>query len=205
MDFITIDNIKNNKYYISYFISSNYCLSVFMFFVSCIVFINSPLPLAAVIKLLGGFFFGFYVGAFYNIAATVLACLIGFGISRYAFKQTLEKRYYNKLIEIENEIEKNGFYYFLSLRLIMVIPYFLINILAGISRVSFKKYLHSTSLGVIPASLIYANAGNQLEKIDSINQIFRPDIAASIFLAAFISLLPILKEKLKLKINNHNR
>ncbi len=198
LDFITIDNVKNNKNYISYFISSNYFTSVLIFFISCAVFINSPIPFAAIIKLLGGFFFGFYLGAFYNIAATILACLAGFAISRYAFKDIFEKRYYEKLKKIENEIEHNGFYYFLSLRLVMVVPYFLINILAGISRISFKQYLFSTGLGVIPASLIYANAGNTLEQMDSIQQVFRADVVFSVMLVAVISLLPIIKKKLKL-------
>ena len=198
IDFITIDNIKSNKFQIVNFISNNYLISVLLFFISCIFFINSPIPFAAIIKLLGGFFFGFYLGAFYNIIATILSCLIGFWISRYAFKDVFEKRYYEKLKIIENEIEINGFYYFLSLRLVMVVPYFLINILAGISRVSFKKYLFSTALGVIPASLIYANGGNKLEQINSIHELFRIDIILSLSLVAIIALFPILKKKLNL-------
>ena len=198
MDFITIDNIKSNKFQIGNFISNNYLISVFLFFISCIFFINSPIPFAAIIKLLGGFFFGFYLGAFYNIIATILSCLIGFWISRYAFKDIFERLYYERLKRIENEIEINGFYYFLSLRLVMVVPYFLINILAGISRISFRKYLFSTTLGVIPASLIYANGGNKLEQINSIHELFRIDIIFSLILVAFVALFPILKKKLSL-------
>ena len=198
MDFITIDNIKSNKFQIGNFISNNYLISVFLFFISCIFFINSPIPFAAIIKLLGGFFFGFYLGAFYNIIATILSCLIGFWISRYAFKDIFERLYYERLKRIENEIEINGFYYFLSLRLVMVVPYFLINILAGISRISFRKYLFSTTLGVIPASLIYANGGNKLEQINSIHELFRIDIILSLSLVAIIALFPILKKKLNL-------
>lgn len=200
LDFVTLDSIKSNKHGISYFISSHYFVSVLIFFVSCTVFINSPVPFAAMIKLMGGFFFGFYLGAFYNIAATILACLAGFGISRYAFKANFEARYYEKLKKIESEIENNGFYYFLSLRLMMVVPYFLINILAGISRLSFNEYLLSTCLGVVPASLIYANAGSKLEQVDSIQQIFRLDIVCSVVLVVLISLLPLIKKKLKLKV-----
>lgn len=195
MDFMTIENIKYNKFKISDFITHNYSLSVFLFFISCAVFINSPIPFAAIIKLLGGFFFGFYLGAFYNIAATILACLIGFGISRYAFRDLFEKRYYSKLQTVENEIENNGFYYFLSLRLVMVVPYFLINILAGISRVSFKKYLFSTIFGVMPASLIYANGGNKLEQINSLQELFKSDIVFALAMIAIIVLLPILKKR----------
>ncbi|MCD2451865.1 VTT domain-containing protein [Methylicorpusculum oleiharenae] len=190
-DIITLDNVKNNEKYIRYFISNNYFFSVVMFFTSCIIFINSPIPLAAVLKVLGGFFFGFYLGAVYNIAATLAACLIGFLISRYSFNKVFKNRYLDKLDSIGNEIEKNGFYYFLSLRLVMFVPYFLINILGGISRISFKKYLLSTLIGVTPASLIYANGGNQLDHIHSIKDLFSFDILFSIVIVATITLLPV--------------
>lgn len=196
-DIITLDNVKNNEKYIRYFISNNYFFSVAMFFTSCILFINSPIPLAAVIKVLGGFFFGFYLGAFYNIAATLTACLIGFLISRYSFNKVLKNSYSDKLDAIGNEIEKNGFYYFLSLRLVMVVPYFLINILGGISRISFKKYLLSTLIGVTPASLIYANGGNQLDHIHTIKDLFSFDMLFSLVIVAAITLLPVFMKKNK--------
>ncbi|MGD7036596.1 TVP38/TMEM64 family protein [Methylotuvimicrobium buryatense] len=196
---LTLDNIKTNEAYLRVFIEDHYGLSVLLFFVACTLFINSPIPLAAPLKVLGGFFFGFYWGAFYNIGATLLACLVGFGISRYTFKDLFEKRYYDKLQTIENEIETNGFYYFLSLRLVMVVPYFLINILAGLSRISFRKYATSTLAGITPASFIYANGGDKLEQITSLQEIFRFDIILSLTVVAAISLFPVIVKKYRYK------
>lgn len=198
-DIVTLDHVKANEAYLRDFIEDHYGLSVLLFFVACTLFINSPIPLAAALKVLGGFFFGFYWGAFYNIGATLLACLVGYGISRYTFRDLFEKRYYDNLRTVENDIEKNGFYYFLSLRLIMVVPYFLINILAGLSRISFKKYLASTLVGVTPASLIYANGGNRLEQITSLQEIFRFDIILSLAVVALISLCPVIIKKYSYK------
>lgn len=198
-DIVTLDHVKANEAYLRAFIEDHYGLSVLLFFVACTLFINSPIPLAAALKVLGGFFFGFYWGAFYNIGATLLACLVGYGISRYTFRGLFEKRYYDNLRAVENDIEKNGFYYFLSLRLIMVVPYFLINILAGLSRISFRKYLASTIVGVTPASLIYANGGNRLEQITSLQEIFRFDIILSLAVVALISLCPVIVKKYSYK------
>ncbi len=203
-DYISIENIKNNKLLLTELIDQHYGFSIVIFFACCIVFINSPLPLAALIKILGGFFFGFYHGAFYNITATLIACLVGFAISRYAFKQQFEQAYYQRLRKIENEIEENGFYYFLTLRLMMLIPYFLINIIAGICRISFKKYFFSTLLGVIPSSLIYAHGGHQLEQINSTAELFKSDIVLSLVLIALISLIPLLIKKRQLILNQTN-
>lgn len=194
-DQLTLETFKNNKLFVADFIARNYVLSVMLFFLACIIFVNSPVPFAAAIKMLSGFFFGFYMGAIYNIAATILACAVGFGISRYAFKDLFERMYYQRLQALESEIEENGFYYFLSLRLVMVVPYFLINILAGISRVSFKKYLLSSALGVMPASFVYANGGNRLEQINTIGELFSPVVIASILLIALMSLSPLLVKK----------
>lgn len=192
---LTIESVKNNKLWINELITDNYILSVFLFFVSCLVFVNSPIPLAAIIKVLGGFFFGFWLGAIYNIAATIFACLAGFAISRYALKDVFEKRYYQRIKKVEIEVEKNGFYYFLTLRLVMVVPYFLINITAGLSRISFKKYLLSTVLGVMPMSLIYANGGSQLEQINSISELLEPEVVVTLMLIALASLVPMLMKK----------
>ncbi|MGR8932599.1 MAG: TVP38/TMEM64 family protein [Gammaproteobacteria bacterium] len=194
-DLLTIENIKANKIIINEFIETNYIFSVLLFFLSCAVFVNSPVPLAAFIKVLGGYFFGFYLGLVFNIFATVTACIIGFLISRYTFKDIFEKAYYNRLKHIENEIEHNGIYYFLTLRLVMIIPYFIINITAGLSRISFKNYVYSTTIGVIPASIIYANGGSKLEKIDSISELFQYDIIISLALIGLLSLIPVLIKK----------
>jgi len=189
-DHITLDTIKNNKLWLSHFVETHYSFTVFLFFMFCTVFVNSPVPFAAILKILGGFFFGLYMGAIYNIIATILACSVGFWISRYVFKDTFEKKYFKQVENIESKIEKNGFYYFLTLRLVMIVPYFLINITAGISRLSFKDFLYSTSLGVIPASLIYANGGNKLEQITALSDLFSPDLIISMILVASITLLP---------------
>lgn len=199
-ELLTIESVENNKIWINEFIKNNYLFSVLLFFLSCVIFVNSPIPLAAIIKVLGGFFFGFYLGAIYNVIATALACLIGFGISRYALKEIFEKVYYERVRNIETELENNGFYYFLTLRIIMVVPYFIINIMAGISKVSFKKYLFSTILGVTPASLIYANGGSKLEHISSISELFESDVVVSLLLIALVSLVPVLVKKTKARL-----
>jgi Uncharacterized conserved protein len=190
-ELLTIDNIKSHKLWLNKFIDTHYLFSVFIFFISCLIFINTPVPFAAVMKVLSGFFFGFYMGAIYNIAATTLACLAGFSISRYAFKTSFERFCYLRLKRIEDEVAKNGFYYFLTLRLIMVAPYFMINILAGVSRISFRHYLFSTLLGVIPMSLVYANGGNQLERITTISELFKTEAVLSLLLIALLSIAPI--------------
>lgn len=186
----SLADIQAHKQAIQLLIASHYLFSVSVFFLLCVIFINSPLPLAAMLKILAGYCFGFYVGAAYNVAATVLACLVGFGLSRYAFRRRFEQLFYARLEAVEQDIEHNGLYYFLSLRVVMVVPYFLINIIAGLSRLSFRDYLLSTVIGVIPASIIYANGGQQLEQISSPGELLNWNIVGSVTVMAAASLLP---------------
>lgn len=186
-----LQDIQNHKQAIGLFVGSHYGVSVALFFALCVIFINSPLPLAAAMKILSGYFFGFYLGTVYNVGATLLACLVGFWLSRYAFRRRFEQLFYARLESIEHEIERNGLYYFFSLRVAMVVPYFLINIIAGLSRLSFRDYLLSTLLGVLPASLIYANGGERLERIRSAAELFEWQTACSLALVAAASLLPV--------------
>ncbi|WP_445372124.1 TVP38/TMEM64 family protein [Methylomonas sp. HW2-6] len=186
-----LHDIELHKQAIGLFIDSHYGAAVVLFFLLCTIFINSPLPLAAAMKILSGYFFGFYLGAVYNVGATLLACLMGFWLSRYALRSRFERLFYSRLEAIEHEIERNGFYYFLSLRVAMVVPYFLINFVAGLSRLSVKDYLLSTLLGVVPASLIYANGGERLEQIRSAADLFEWHTAGSLALMASASLIPV--------------
>jgi len=186
----SLTDIQAHRQSIGMFIEGHYGFAVGLFFMLCVIFINSPLPLAAVMKILSGYFFGFYVGAAYNVGATLLACLVGFWLSRYALRSHFEQLFYAQLENIEHEIERNGLYYFLSLRIVMVVPYFLINIIAGLSRLSFKDYVLSTVFGVLPASLIYANGGQQLEHIRSVAELIEWRTAGSLGLMAAASLLP---------------
>ncbi len=197
-DSLSLENIKNNKEMLKEIVNENYILSSIIFFLACIIFINSPLPLAAVIKIMGGFLFGFIVGSIYNILATTLACMIGFYLSRYALRNTLHNKFRNHLDSIEHQIEKNGFTYFLTARIILIIPYFLINIIGGLSKIKTKDYFISTILGVIIPSVIYANAGFRLESISKFSDLYSIEMITALFLIASMIIIA------KLIANNQN-
>lgn len=200
-EYISIEGIKENREEFKGFVDENYFLAVFVFFLLNIVFVNSPLPLAAVVKLLGGFLFGVVFGFFYNVLATTIGCYAGFLVSRYAFNNSFHKMYGSHLKKVEKEIEENGFFYFLTVRVVLVIPYFLINIIAGLSRISNIKYLGSTFLGVLVPSFIYANAGSKIDALESAKDIFSFDIILALVLVAGLSFLPPFIKKLLRKNN----
>lgn len=187
---LTLENIKENKEKLSNFVNENYISSIIIFIALTALIINLPIPLAAIIKVLGGFLFGFWFGAFLNIFSTFLGAALGFYVSRYLFKGYFQRKFGSHLKKINKEVEKFGFNYFLSLRLILAFPYFLINILGGISKLSKRKYLLSSFLGVLPASFVYAYAGQKLEDLKSLSDVVSFEIFLAFILIAFLSLVP---------------
>lgn len=198
--YFTFDNINENKTVILNFINQNYVYSIVIILSLSIFFINSPIPMSALFMILNGFLFGFYVGSILNLVSVTFASYVGFLFSRYVFKNDFEEKYKNKFKETKFEIEKHGFYYFLSVRFIFIIPNFLINIFGGISKISNKSFLLSTFLGSILFSLVYANVGYQLKLINSILDVFNLDLLFTLLFFACMSLLPIILEKHTKKI-----
>lgn len=196
-NYLTFENIKENKEELKTFVTENYIISIILFFISTIILVNTPIPFAAIIKIIGGFLFGITFGFIINIISTLIGAILGFLVSRYLLKDYFEKKYYKRLKSIEDEIETNGFTLFLSLRIILIIPFFLINIIGGISRISLKRYSFATFIGLIPSSFIYAYSGNTLEKINSISEIISPKVFILFIFLAILIITPNIIKKYK--------
>lgn len=138
------------------------------------VAINCPLPLAALVKVLAGFFFGASWGFTLNVSMSCLGGALGFMAARHLFHHALYSRFSHQLARANLEIARNGFWFVLSARLIMATPFFLVNVLAGLSCIRKRKFLLGTLLGVLPSSFIYAVSGSRLETIRSVQDLADP-------------------------------
>lgn len=195
-EYLTFENLTNYKDIIKEFVLNDIILSVTLFILLVTIIVNFPVPLAAISKIFSGFIFGFYLGALLNIITTFIGSMVGFYISRYLFKDFFQRKYHSQLEKINPEIQKYGFNYFLSLRILLIFPYFLINILGGISKIKQKTYAMTCILGVIPSSFLYAYAGLQINSIQSPKDIISLEIFLFFLTISLLSSLPaILKHK----------
>jgi len=152
--------------------------------------INCPIPLAALIKVLSGFLFGVAGGFALNLCISVCGGLAGFMATRHLFHHALYSRFSRQLARVNLEIARNGFWYVLSARLLMATPFFLVNVLAGLSCIRKRKFLLGTLLGVVPSSMIYAVSGRQLEMANSLSDLCSPRFAMLLALVACLAVLP---------------
>ena len=195
--YLSLNSLKENKDGLRNYTDKHYFLMVILFIGVYIAQTAFSLPGAAILTLAGGFLFGVFFGTIYvNIGATAGATLAFFA-ARYLFRDSIEKRFGQKLESIQKGFSKNGFSYLITLRLIPLFPFFLVNLASGLTRLRLPTYVTATALGILPGSLIYCNAGKQLGNINSLGDIASPGVLGAFILLGLLALVPVMYQKLK--------
>lgn len=153
------------------------------------------IPGATVLTLLAGALFGVWIGTFLvNVGAT-LGATLAFLSARFVVGEGLQKRYAPALERFNAEIAEHGAHYMLTLRLVPIFPFFLVNALAGISAVPLRTFVWTTSLGIIPGSLVYTFAGRQFATITDVAALISPPVLMALVLLGLFSLAPVVYKK----------
>lgn len=194
---LTLENIQTNGDKLKRFSNQNYPLSVLSYIGVYIVVTGFSLPGATVLTLVGGFLYKALPAAVYvNIAATSGA-MLAFFFSRYIAGQWIQEKHGDKLTKFNEELQRNGAWYLLTLRFIPIFPFFLINVFAGLTKLPWRTFLWTTSVGIFPGSLIYAYAGEQLGQIKAVGDILTPRVLLAFGLLAAFALGPVIAGRLK--------
>ena len=195
--FLSLNSLKENKDALRSYTDKHYFLMVISFIGVYIAQTAFSLPGATILTLAAGFLFGVFIGTLYvNIGATAGATLAFFA-ARYLFRDSVEKRFGPKLESIQKGFAKNGFSYLITLRLIPLFPFFLVNLASGLTHLRIPTYIAATALGILPGSLIYCNAGKQLGTINSLGDIASPGVLGAFILLGLLALVPVIYQKLK--------
>jgi len=147
------------------------------------------LPGAGVLMLVGGGCMGFGLCMVVSTAASALGALLTMLFARHYFRSSVENRFANKLNDINKGIEKNEVAYLLSLRLAPIIPFVAFNLLAGLTRVRPWTFLWTSFLGMLPGTMLYVNAGNELAKVNKLEELISLEVLISL---AALALVPFL-------------
>ena len=194
--YLSLDGLKSNRDHLLAFTEVNYSVAVAVFVLAYCAVVGLSLPGGAIMTLAGGFLFGSVLGTLYvNMGATVGATL-AFLVARYLLRDWVEQKFGNRLAPIQEGFAKNAFSYLMTLRLIPLFPFFLVNMVSGLTRVSVGTYMTATSLGIIPGSFVFAYAGRQLGTINSLKEIASPNVLVAFTLLGLLALVPILYKKI---------
>ena len=187
--YLTLENAKAQQQALNSFIDQNFVFAAATYFFAYIAITAFSIPGAAVVTLLGAALFGFWTSLLLVSFASTIGATIAFLSSRYLLREWVQSKFGNKLSAINQGVEKDGAFYLFSLRLIPVFPFFLINLLMGLTPMSVARFYLTSQIGMLPGTAVYLNAGTQLATIDSLSGIVSPTVLASF---ALLGLFPII-------------
>jgi uncharacterized membrane protein YdjX (TVP38/TMEM64 family) len=178
-------------------------LAVLSFVAAYVLAVALSLPGAIWLTIIGGFLFGAVAGALYSIlAATIGACAV-FLAARYLVGDALRARAGPGMRRMEAGFRENALSYLLALRLVPVVPFWLVNLVPALLGVPLRTFLIGTALGIIPGTIVYTLVGNGLGAVldqggtPDLDIIFEPEILAPILGLALLALSPVLHRRLK--------
>lgn len=151
------------------------------------------LPGAVILTLAGGALFGLWTGvitvSFASSIGATLACIV----SRFILRDWVQSRFGDRLKAVNDGIEKEGAFYLFTLRLIPIFPFWLINLLMGLTKMPLRRFYWVSQVGMLPATIVYVNAGKELAKIESLSGILSPGLIISF---AALGIFPLAVKKI---------
>lgn len=197
--YLSLDSLKANRDQLLAFTETHYAASAAIFILSYCLLVSASLPGAVFFTLAGGLLFGSVVGTVYvNLGATSGATL-AFLASRYLLRDWVEAKFGGWVGPFQEGFSKNAFSYLITIRLIPIAPFFIVNALSGLTKVHLRTYVTATAIGIIPGSFVYAYAGRQLGTINSLKEIASPNVLIAFTLLGLLALVPILYQKFSAK------
>jgi len=187
--YLTLENAKAQQDLLNQSIESNFAVAALTYFIAYVLITAFSIPGAAVVTLLGAALFGFWTSLALVSFASTIGATLAFLSSRFLLRDWVQSKFGEKLETINKGVEQDGAFYLFSLRLIPVFPFFLINLLMGLTPMKVSKYYLTSQLGMLPGTAVYLNAGTQLAEIDSLSGIVSPSVLISF---ALLGLFPII-------------
>ena len=194
---LTFENFVAQKEMLKVFVRDYYVCSALLFIASYILVIALSLPIAVVMTLAGGVLFGTLATTLYvNVGAT-LGSVCVFVITRCLIGDWVQRRYGVRLKDFNTHLHAHGYNYLLTLRLIPIFPFFLINLAAAVTKIPLYTFAWTTMLGIIPGTAVYAFAGTQLDTIQTPGDVFSVQIIGALALLVTLALIPVIYNMIK--------
>jgi uncharacterized membrane protein YdjX (TVP38/TMEM64 family) len=193
--FLSLQALKDNRDDLLSFTETHAAVAATLFVLIYVAVTGLSLPGAVILTLAGGFLFGAVWGTlFVNLGATAGATL-AFLASRYLLRDWVERKFGKWLGPVQQGFANNAFSYLMTLRLIPLFPFFVVNLVSGLTRMNVGTYVAATAIGIIPGSFVYAYAGRQLGTINSLKDIASPGVIGAFVLLGLLALVPSLYKK----------
>lgn len=190
--YFSLAALQENRVYLEESVKTNYIQSILIFIGVCIAVIALGMPGVPPLTMIGGFLFGFIPSALCVSIGATIGTTISFLVIKYLLGHLVRGKYAQKLERFNEKIASHGAAsYLLTLQLMGLIPYFVINVLAALANVSTITFIWTTFVGSLPILFVYAFAGRQLYMVESVSDIFSPSIIALLVVLVLVAMMPL--------------
>ncbi len=191
--YFTLTYLKSSAAGFRALYAEHQALVVLVYFLVYVAATSLSLPGAAVLTVAGGAFFGLLTGTLVISFASAIGATVACFVSRFLLRDWVQGKFGDKIVKINEGIEREGAFYLFTLRLIPVFPFWMINLVMGLTKISLRRFYWVSQLGMLPGTIVYVNAGRELAKIDSLRGILSPGLLISFVL---IGIFPLVVKKL---------
>lgn len=201
-EFFTLAYLKAQKESFILFYEDNRFLTFGIFIGLYISMTALSLPGATVLTLAGGAIFGVAAGTVLVSISSSVGATLAFLASRYLLRDLVETKFGERLKAINEGVKKEGAFYLFTLRLVPVFPFFVINLVMGVTSIRTMVFFLVSQLGMLPGTIVYVNAGTQLGKIESLKDVLSIELIASFVL---LGIFPLIAKKLLAVVKNSSK
>jgi len=188
-DALTLEQLKARHAELQAWTGAHPWVASLAYFAGYVVVVALSIPGAAVMTLAAGALFGLLHGTVLVSFASTVGATLAFLVARFLLRKPLRDRYGERLKAIDAGIERDGPFYLFTLRLVPLFPFFMINLLAGLTALRTWTFFWVSQLGMLPGTLVYVYAGTQLAQISSPSDVFSPGLVTAFVLIGVMPLL----------------
>ena len=191
--FFTLEYVQSQREAFTDYYNAHQALTIALYFVVYVAVTALSLPGAAIMTLAGGAIFGLLTGTVVVSFASTIGATLAFLVSRFLLRDLVQEKFGEKLRAVNEGIEKEGAFYLFTLRLIPVFPFFVINLVMGLTPIKARQFFLVSQVGMLAGTIVYVNAGSQLASLQSLSGILSPSLLLSF---AALGLFPLIAKKL---------
>lgn len=195
--YLNLGYLKESQAAFAAYYAEHKFLTLLIYMIVYIVATALSLPGAVILTLAGGALFGLVTGTIVISFASSIGATLACAVSRYLLQDWVQARFGDNLQKFNEGMEREGGFYLFTLRLVPLFPFFMINLLMGLTKIPLRTYYWVSQLGMLPATIVYVNAGKELGQIDSLSGILSPGLIISFVL---LGIFPIATKKVLEKV-----
>jgi len=187
--YLTLDYIKQRQAEFTSLYEQRPALVAGVFVAIYVAVTAASLPGAAIMTLAAGAIFGVLTGTIVVSFASSIGATLAFLTSRYVLRDSVQARFGARLAEIDKGMARDGAFYLFTLRLVPLIPFFVINLVMGLTRMKAWVFYIVSQVGMLAGTVVFVNAGTQLAKIETLRGILSPAVIGSFVLLGIFPLI----------------